>query len=936
MAKTSAGGVSLTGREAEWKRLAESLDEVRRGSFHAVFIHGEAGIGKTRLVQELIAHAEQTGIAVFSGRAEDLERMRPFGAIADGVGNFARKDKTRSQRLHDVFKDAARSSNAVEVIDEFVEFIEELAVSRPVSVVLEDLHWADPETVAAARALNRRLAYLPILFVGTFRPHPQLSDLARFLDAATGEGATIVDLGRLDDDAIHALVGEIVGGEVGPRLSKMLEAAAGNPLYAAELARALQDEEALHIDDGLVDTAVSELPPSLRLTILRRLSQFPPETVELLKHAAVLGSAFHLHEVAALSSRPVTLVASRFEEPIAAKLLEERGARLSFRHDLIHEAIYQDIPLPIRANIHRDALGVLRSQNAPLVRIAEHMLRALDLGDPQLFDDAVALAFKVENHMPQVALALADKALPLVDEARRDEIRRYIAWPLLVTGRNDEAEQLAREVLRRASDPAVEAEMGVVLGEALGRSGRSSDAIMHFERIADDARLPPANVRILKILLGGNLLAAGFGERAAAIAEEIIEDARRTDDPLTLPSTVLVLGTARVFQGRVDEAVRLAEEFIDLDRRLGYPAGAAYIVMEAALLIGDRLTDARRACEDGRRRDSERGDFASLAVHSSFESLVCFTAGLWDDALSQAQLAKDLVTDASGSPRALMLGQASWAQIVLRQGDLAGATIIVTEAQRFIADNGPQFGMDLIAWSKALILDSEGDSIEAFNAAWKGWEATREGRYAFGRAMFPDLVRLALACDKRDRAEEVVEAVEEGSRRAGGISSAGGAALQCRGLLDDDPDLLVAAVESYRKGPRIVETAIACENAARSLAAGGKTADARSFFEAALEILHGLGAAADSNRVLSAMRSAGIRRGARTPRRQALTGWDALTPTEIEVARLTVEGLTNPKIAQRLYVSKYTVQTHLSHIFAKLQVSSRAELAAIAAKQGLA
>jgi DNA-binding CsgD family transcriptional regulator len=156
--------------------------------------------------------------------------------------------------------------------------------------------------------------------------------------------------------------------------------------------------------------------------------------------------------------------------------------------------------------------------------------------------------------------------------------------------------------------------------------------------------------------------------------------------------------------------------------------------------------------------------------------------------------------------------------------------------------------------------------------------------------------------------------------------------LRCRGLLDDDPDKLVAAVEEYRKSPRVVERAGACEDAAGSLARKGSSSAARALFEEALGLYDTLDASRDSSRVLSAMRAFGIRRGSRAPRRRPATGWDALTPTEVQVARLTVEGLTNPKIAERLFISRNTVQTHLSHIFIKLGIGSRVELAALAAK----
>jgi DNA-binding CsgD family transcriptional regulator len=248
-----------------------------------------------------------------------------------------------------------------------------------------------------------------------------------------------------------------------------------------------------------------------------------------------------------------------------------------------------------------------------------------------------------------------------------------------------------------------------------------------------------------------------------------------------------------------------------------------------------------------------------------------------------------------------------------------------------IAEKGPQWGSDLLGWTKALFLEASGDTPKALASLASGWGASESVRYLFGRPAFPDIVRLAMAAGDHEYAARVTEQAEEGRRRAPDVRSASAVALRCRGLLEDDTDDLLGAVEAYRSTPRVVERAAACEDAARCFARRGKTSEARSLFVEAVLTFEELGAVHDSSRVSAAMRSAGIRRGAHGPRRRPATGWEALTPTEIEIARLTVEGLTNPRIAERLFISKRTVQAHLSHIFGKLGVSSRVALARIAA-----
>ena len=164
-------------------------------------------------------------------------------------------------------------------------------------------------------------------------------------------------------------------------------------------------------------------------------------------------------------------------------------------------------------------------------------------------------------------------------------------------------------------------------------------------------------------------------------------------------------------------------------------------------------------------------------------------------------------------------------------------------------------------------------------------------------------------------------------------SSARGNGLLARGLVDHDRQLLAQATAAFRSGGSPHDVAVACEATATAIAAHGDTVAARPLFEEALQTYERMGARRNIGRLLAAMRAAGIRRGNRAAHRQELKGWASLTAMENDVVRLTVEGLTNRQIAERLFISRRTVQTHLSHALTKLEVSSRVELAAEAARQ---
>lgn len=276
-------------------------------------------------------------------------------------------------------------------------------------------------------------------------------------------------------------------------------------------------------------------------------------------------------------------------------------------------------------------------------------------------------------------------------------------------------------------------------------------------------------------------------------------------------------------------------------------------------------------------------------------------------------------------------GYAFSSQIAVHRGNLDAAQRLLIEGDSEV--EAGDFSTWSLAYSRGILLEARGQTVEALRCLSELWDSVASLRYLWiWRGVAPPLVRLCVADRSLDRARAVTEYCEEAARRADGVPSAYGVALNCRGLVEDDPALLLAAVDAHRKGPRVFERARTCEDTGMSLARHGRVPEARPLFEEALGVYEELGAVREATRATAAMRDVGIRRGSRARRQRPTVGWASLTPTEESVARLTVEGLTNPQIAERLFVSKYTVQTHLSHIFGKLGISSRVELAGLAAK----
>jgi DNA-binding NarL/FixJ family response regulator len=271
------------------------------------------------------------------------------------------------------------------------------------------------------------------------------------------------------------------------------------------------------------------------------------------------------------------------------------------------------------------------------------------------------------------------------------------------------------------------------------------------------------------------------------------------------------------------------------------------------------------------------------------------------------------------------------ALIRLHRNDLSGARQAVENATA-LADRGSRLFDYRLRWAHALLLEAEGDTGQASRLLSDGWRLCHGADMGVDYPVVgPDLVRLACTVGDVDLAERVTAAVGEvaGNNH---VPSMTGAALRCRGLLTDDADLLAQAIDAYAAGPRLLELALTCEEAADLTARRGDDTTARSMLERAGAIFEVLDATRGLVRVDAALRRLGVRRGRRGARQRPHVGWESLTPTERTVGDLVAEGLSNPQIAERLYISRRTVQTHVSHIFTKLDIASRAQLAAIVAE----
>lgn len=930
---------ALAGRAAELELLATSVDRTAAGRFQAVLIEGEAGIGKTRLLDAALERARERRFRVLVGRSDEVERARPFGPIAEALDCTPGAHGPRQAEIARLLAGDPRGTGGpieltrdpgvqFRVVDAFVDMVEEAALAGPVALALDDLQWADSSTVLTLRSLARRLTYLPIALLATLRPVPRAPELERLIDALAKAGAQQIELGPLPDDVVAQLVAQLVGAEPGAGLLDEVTGAAGNPFFVAELVRALDQEGTIEIRDGRADVREVSLPPSLRLTILRRLSFLDEEALELLRVASAFGSTFSLRDVAAVLARSATDLLRPVHVAVRAGVLEEQQGRLRFRHDLIREAIYRDLPEDARAVLHLEAGRRLAAARAPAIQIAEQLALGARSGDTEAVDWLQAAAREAARRAPAVAVGLLERALELAGDAdeRRLPLLADLVPTLLWAGRPQDAESRAREGLAAPAQPELEGTLRLGLVGALTAQGRAEDVI---EEVRDAMSRAVVSAAVGAQLQAEAANAFGFVDELEA-AERAAREAVAHGSPARSEGAamgLLVLCDIARVRGKPQEALARAEEALTSaaarSGRLNWPP-EVFLAMTLQQL--DRFEEAHEALHEGRSADEQLGNVSYLPVYHYEQATLLFQEGCWDDSVAQAQTGLELA-DEVGLEMLLPWPHGLLALIALHRDELDAAESSLAAIER-------HRGAESAGLARGLLAEARGDAAGALTTIGSAWDRdAAKGIVYRRRVLGPELVRLALAAGDREYAEAVAAGVEKAAALAP-VPSLDGAALRCRGLIEQDADVLLRSVEAYEQGPRAFERAAAREDAATALGRAGRVAEAKALFDEVLGVYGEVGAQRDAARALASMRTLGLGRKRRGARKRPQHGWESLTPSELEVVRLAAEGLTNPQIGQRLFISPRTVQTHLAHAFRKLDISSRVELAAEAARRG--
>lgn len=739
-------------------------------------------------------------------------------------------------------------------------------------------------------------------------------------------------LPALAPDDVIALARQELGAPPGPRLTAILDKAGGNPLWVVGILDSLSEAGMLHPAEDYIETTGSELPPSLSELVVRRLAHLSPATLQLLKIIAILGDPVSLRDVAAVARRPPAEVVEVLGEAFEAQLLGEAGTKVEFRHQLVHDAIYQSMPPSVRRVLHREAAAALTAAGADRLEVADHLMLGAEPGDEEAVAWLRDASRQASATAPLVALHLIGRAEALLPRGHReaDFVMAEAIQAQLRAGKMAEASARAEAVLARPHSEEVDTPVRMALAAALALQNRADEVIRLAEASLKTPSGLPAPGQVL--MLAQQSWAYTYSDEPAAgedAARRALAVAEQTQDSAMMVWALTALLVAVGRRGRFEEALAHAR------RAAALAAGSDDIrslPLKPKLFLGlalfdcDLVAEARAAYREALDDEFGSGWWSSEALVA--DARASFVIGEWEDAVPCLLAAEQAARD-KGSPLLVSQSLAYRVIIATAEGDHRLANQLAAALTDSLEGDQLSYNAGILTFAVAGLKEAEGDRRGAYEALLRCWrfEEQRGSRF-YHRSLAPDLVRLALSFGERSVAAAVAEAVAAGVPMAPHVATVRSLALRCAGMVANDCELLVEAVGQSRRAPLLVEHAGACEDAARLLAQSGRRDEAATFLAEALEEYERAGAHAWVRRVRASQRELGFPPGSRGSRHRPASGWESLSATEREVSRLVAEGLTNGAVARRLYISPHTVNTHLRHVFAKLNVPNRVALAA--------
>ncbi len=914
-------------------------------------VTGEPGIGKTRLLAEVAERARQRGHLVLPGRAAEIERDLPFGPFVDAADDYlASLDENvlsvlgpeRCRELAVVFPAFSSAGGTVVQAERYRSYravrrlLEVLAGPRPVTLILDDVHWCDPASIELVCHLMRSPAQGAVLVALGFRPSQVSPVLAAGLEAAKREGrAEVLSLSPLPAQDCDLLL----DGLEPPVRREVYRQSGGVPFYLLELARA--SERATPGDIRVVPELGIPVPDAVRTALGADIRSLAAPERTLLEGAAVVGDPFDLGLALIAAEMANEAGMAVLDQLVRSELISSADipGRFRFRHPLVRRAVYELTGAGWRIGAHSRVATALAAGGLPPEALAHHVERAAQVGDVKAID--VLSAAGKNARTPDSAARWLQAALRLVDESGPDagrglELRADLALARGLAGSVDEAHVLLSGLLRdpRLPPGMMRARLTAFCANVEHHLGRMEDAQRRLVEALDAVpdRSSAEAALLMMELCFSYLLGARFAE-ARSLAGEALDVARQLGQrPLLAAAAAECLFVSGVAPhppasgAQMDGWATLTDELTD-DELATHLDGPLKLAQGEVFL--DRLDAAAGHIRRGINVARTSGQGQTLWIMLFVEVLALVPVGRLAEAVEAADDALE-ASRLSGSEEQMAWALAARCLVATATGDVSLALALEAELHRlgYPKARRPFFATVGFAAPEALLEAGEPERAKRMIA-----EVLAEVDVSFmptgAVRTYEVATRVELALGQRDEAAAWASSAERLAERV---------ALTMPTVLARRAAAAVAmAVGDGRRAARL-----AGESAAAAAGIGARLETSRALLLAGSALARDTGSRDEAIGMLlraeadlGACGAAGYRRQAARELRRlgrrigpgAGAGPGSLTERELEVAQLAAAGKSSREIGAQLFVSHKTVETHLAHVFAKLGVSSRRAIA---------
>ncbi len=920
----------LLERDGERSAIGDVLTSAAEGVGGSISIEGPAGIGKTRLIDEA------RGLRVLAATGGELEREFSYGLVRQLLERelhalpAARRRRVLARaaapaaHLFGLATSPTRAPSGPEAafarVHALYWVVVNLTARTPLALVVDDLHWSDAASMRVLGYLARRIDELPVALVTARRPSGNVQD--RTVESIRAEGTIVLAPRPLSRQGVERLVSAAVEGPTEALLIACFEATGGNP-YLCESVVSVLGEVSSGDDDpaDLVERVVQVRGEA----VARRLGGLTRDAAALARATAVLGSRADLRHAAGLARLDLDAATAAASSLAAAGVLLP-GLPLEFDHALVREATRAIMSGAELALLHGRAARLLARDGAPVERVAPHLLLSEPGSRPWVVETLSAAATNAagagDARAASVYLRRALREPPEAD--RRRDILRRLGIAELEAGEPEAAAEHLEQAWRQETEAVLRAALGRDLGAALAAPGRYGAAVAVLEASIDGlpAGRESVGLELIADLHQAAMMSPDLYEVAVARVASVEQDV--PGDTVGERALLATLATEGCLAGESAERVRVlaGRAFAGgllHDQGLHSPlwGNAAF-----PLLFADGFAEIRPVVEEAIGAARDRGSLVGTVRAHAVRAMLAMRTGAISAAAADARTAVDLSAEHGLAIGAIAVG--TLVEALVERGEHEPADHLLSELGRTgplapgFLENWVLHGRGVLRLAQGRLEDAVSD-LEELGRRGDAWRPWNPGIFGYRSTLALAYFRLGREQDAREMAAEGVERARRwAAPRAVGI------ALRTCGLVTGGPAGIEQIAESVGvltdSGARLEHARSLVDLGAATRRAGRRT-EARESLFAGMELAVRCGAPPLADRAREELVATGAR-----PRRAHRTGAEALTPSEVRVARLAAEGLTNREIAQTLFVTLRTVQVHLTGSYRKLGITSRTQL----------